>query len=368
VRNVRSRQQRFVGWVAGVVAPPALALTLVPLRGSLNLVSDALLFLVASVVVATIGGLLPSLVAAFEGAFLLNYFFTVPLRTLTIADPNNAIALAVFIGVSATVSVAVDLIARHRRRLDDAAATEVVLTQANELRTALLAAVGHDLRSPLAAAKASVSGLLSPELDLSSEDERELLDTADEALDRLAALIANLLDMSRLQTGSLAIELEPVDVEEVLIRARREVGPADVRILVPEHLSPVMADPGLLERIFVNVLANAVQFSPAGIPPRIHGAVVGDQIEVSCIDHGPGVPADQLADIFVPFQRLGDTDPSTGLGLGLALSRGLAAAMDGQLDAEPTPGGGLTVVLTLKSAASTGPGETGARERQGLQP
>jgi two-component system sensor histidine kinase KdpD len=345
-----------------------LAFALVPLRGSLNLVSDALLFLTVAVVVAAIAGLAPSLVSAVTGALLLNYYFTVPFHTLSIADPNNAVALAVFIGVAATVSVAVDLVARHRRQLDDAVATEATLTQANALRTALLAAVGHDLRSPLAAAKASVSGLLSPELDLSVDDKRDLLDTADEALDRLAALVANLLDMSRLQTGSLAIDHEPVDVEEVLIRARREVGPGEVRILLPAQLPPVLADPGLLERIFVNVLANAVQFSPAGIPPRVHAEILDGAVETRFIDHGPGVSAALVADIFLPFQRLGDTDPSTGIGLGLALSRGLADAMGGQLVAEPTPGGGLTVTLRLQSAAAAGPGEPGAREREGLQP
>jgi len=356
------------GWVVAVSGPPAMAAVLLPLRGSLNLVSDALLFLVVSIAVATIAGLVPSVVSAIEGAVLLNYFFTIPFHTLTIDDPNNALALAIFVGVATTVSVAVDLVARHRRRLDDAEATEVALTQANALRTALLAAVGHDLRSPLAAAKASVSGLLSSELDLSADDRRDLLTTADEALDRLAALIANLLDMSRLQTGALAIDLESVGVEEVLTRARREVGADPVRILVPDGVPAVLADAGLLERIFVNVLTNAVRFSPEGIPPRVHAERAGDAVSITVVDHGPGVPAGQLADIFVPFQRLGDTDPSTGLGLGLALARGLAEAMGGELRAEPTPGGGLTVVLTLRAAESTESGEPGTREREGLRP
>lgn len=344
-----------------------MAAGLLPLRGSLNLVSDALLFLVVSIVVATVAGLLPSVLSAIEGAVLLNYFFTEPFHTLTVADPNNAVALALFVGVATTVSLAVDLVARHRRRLDDAEATEAALKQANALRTALLAAVGHDLRSPLAAAKASVSGLLSAELDLSAADRRDLLDMADEALDRLAALIANLLDMSRLQTGALAIELEPVDVEEVLTRARREVGPDPVRIFVPDDVPAVLADPGLLERILVNVLANAVRYSPEGIPPRVQAERVGDGVEIAVVDHGPGVPAEQLAGIFVPFQRLGDTDPSTGLGLGLALARGLAEAMGGGLCAEPTPGGGLTLIVTLQAAELADSGEPGTREREGLQ-
>jgi len=357
----------MLGWVMALLGPPAMAALLYVQRDSLNLVSDALLLLVVSVAVATVAGLIPSVVSALVGAVLLNYFFTEPYGTLTVADPNNAVALTVFVGVATTVGVAVDLVARHRRRLDDAAATEVALTQANALRTALLAAVGHDLRSPLAAAKASVSGLLSSELELTDNDRRDLLDTADEALDRLAALIANLLDMSRLQTGSLAIDLEPVDVEEVLARARRELGAAPVRILVPDATPPVLADAGLLERIFANVLSNAVRFSPEGIPPRVHASREGDSVSVSVIDHGPGVPADQLSDIFVPFQRLGDTDPSMGLGLGLALARGLAEAMDGDLRAELTPGGGLTLVLILRAADVTDSREPGSREREGRQ-
>jgi two-component system sensor histidine kinase KdpD len=360
----RTKGQKLAGWTLATVGAPALTAALLPLRDSLNLVSDALLFLVISVAVAAVGGLAPSLFAAVEGALLLNYFFTDPIHTLTIEDPNNAVALIVFMGVAATVSGAVGLVARHRNRLDEVEANEAILTQANSLRTALLAAVGHDLRSPLAAAKASVSGVLSPDLDLSAGDQRELLETADEALDRLAALVANLLDMSRLQTGSLAIELEPSDIDEALARARKDVGPASVRVLLPNDLPSVLADPGLLERIFANVLANAVRFSPDGIPPRVHAEAVDQSVEVRTIDHGPGVPPEQLEGIFAAFQRMGDNDPSTGLGLGLALSRGLAEAMGGTLLAEPTAGGGLTVVLSLPQAEAAKTGEPGTRERE----
>jgi two-component system sensor histidine kinase KdpD len=368
VRVGRTTGQQLAGWILATVGAPALTVALLPLRGSLNLVSDALLFLVVSVAVAVVGGLAPSLFAAIEGALLLNYFFTDPIRTLTIEDPNNAVALIVFMGVAATVSGAVGLVARHRDRLDEAEANKAVLTQANSLRTALLAAVGHDLRSPLAAAKASVSGVLSPDLDLSAGDQRELLETADEALDRLAALVANLLDMSRLQTGSLAIALEPSDIAEALARARKDVGSAPVRVLLPKDLPSVLADPGLLERILANVLANAVRFSPDGIPPRVHAEAVDQSVEVRTIDHGPGVPADELEGIFAAFQRMGDNDPSTGLGLGLALSRGLAEAMGGTLLAEPTSGGGLTLVLSLPKAEVVKTGEPGTREREDRRP
>jgi two-component system sensor histidine kinase KdpD len=322
-------------------------LVLAPFRDSLNLMSDALLFLLVAVATAVVGGLLPSLVAAVSGALLLNYLFTPPFRTLIIEDPNNAVALAVFVLVSVIVSVAVDLVARHRRQLDEAAATELALKRANELRTALLAAVGHDLRSPLAAGKASVSALLSTELDLTAADEKELLETTNEALDRLAALVANLLDMSRLQTGSLAMDLQATDVGEVAARAQNDLGRQSVRMLLPPDLPPVLADPGLLERVLANLFANAVRYSPEGIPPRLHAATAGETVEVRLVDHGPGVPADRLTGIFTAFQRHGDTDLTTGIGLGLALSRGLVEAMNGTLYAEPTPGGGLTMVLAL---------------------
>jgi two-component system sensor histidine kinase KdpD len=346
-------RRRLSGWICALLAPPALTVGLSPFRaGALNLTSDALLFLVVAVATAVIGGPAPSLVAAVSGAVLLNFFFTPPFHKLTIEDPNDAVALIVFVIVSITVSVAVELVARHRRQLDEAANTEAALTKANELRTALLAAVGHDLRSPLAAAKGSVSALLSTEIDLSASDETELLQTTDEALDRLTALVANLLDMSRLQSGALAIDLQPTDVPEVVTRAQRELGRESVRILLPHDLPPVMADPGLLERVFANVLANAVRYSPDGIPPRVNASPTGNLIEVRVVDHGPGVPADRLSDIFSPFQRHGDSDPTTGLGLGLALSRGLIEAMDGALFAEPTPGGGLTIVVTLQREAA----------------
>jgi len=341
-------RRRLAGWLCAILGPPMLSILFLPFRASLNLTSVALLFLLFAVVTAVVGGMVPSLVSAVMGAGLLNFVFTPPFHTFTIDDPNDAVALLVFVLVSVTVSVAVDLVARHRRQLDEAASTEIALTKANELRTALLAAVGHDLRSPLAAAKASVSALLSEELHLPADDKHELLETTDEAIDRLTAVVANLLDLSRLQTGSLAIQLQPTDINEVLQRAQRELGRQPVRTLVPPDLPAVFADPGLLERVFVNVLSNAVRYSPDGIPPRVHAAVDARTVEVRIVDHGPGVPAERLDSIFTAFQRQGDSDLSTGLGLGLALSRGLVEAMNGTLRAQPTPGGGLTLVLTLE--------------------
>jgi two-component system sensor histidine kinase KdpD len=135
---------------------------------------------------------------------------------------------------------------------------------------------------------------------------------------------------------------------------------------VPDDLPEVYADPGLLERVVANLVSNALRYSPPGSPPTITGSGLGDRIELRVIDRGPGIPRDQLEQVFVPFQRLGDTDNTTGVGLGLALARGLTEAMGGTLTPEETPGGGLTMVISLTSAAAQTPlvsAEPGRRER-----
>jgi len=243
-------------------------------------------------------------------------------------------------------------VALRQERLAQEAATARPLAAADKMRTALLAAVSHDLRSPLASAKAAVASLRSPDVHFSPQDHDELLTAADESLDRLTRLVTNLLDMSRLQAGALGLSLTPIGVEDAVPRALDELGPhartVDVRI--PTDLPAVHADPALLERILVNVIGNALRFSPPEQPPTVTGSEHAGTIEVRVIDHGPGVPDTAHDDMFQPFQRLGDHDNHTGVGLGLALSRGLAEAMNGNLNPETTPGGGLTMILTLPSA------------------
>jgi two-component system sensor histidine kinase KdpD len=230
-------------------------------------------------------------------------------------------------------------VALRQRRLAAAA-------EGDRVRTALLRAVSHDLRTPLAAAKAAVDGLRSPGVDFGPEDRAELLDTAGESLDRLAALVANLLDMSRLEAGTLGLRLVELGLEDVLPRALDEVG-GQVSVRLPDDLPAVHADPGLLERVVVNLIANALRFSPPGRPPQITGRARDGRVELHVIDHGPGVGAADRELMFRPFQRLGDRDNHAGVGLGLALSRGLTEAMGGTLLPEATPGGGLTMVVTL---------------------
>jgi two-component system, OmpR family, sensor histidine kinase KdpD len=245
-------------------------------------------------------------------------------------------------------------IALRQERLSAEAAAAKPLAEADKMRTALLAAVSHDLRTPLASAKAAVAGLLSDEVDFDPEDRRELLETADESLDRLDKLVANLLDMSRLQAGALGVTAIDVGAEEVIPRALDDLGDQGrtVRLVLPEELPAVHTDPGLLERVLVNLAGNALRYSPPDRPPVITASRHGDTLELRVIDHGPGIPRDRWDDVFLPFQRLGDRDNHTGVGLGLALSRGLTEAMGGTLVPEETPGGGLTMVLALPVGAA----------------
>ncbi|MEU4332779.1 sensor histidine kinase KdpD [Nonomuraea dietziae] len=240
-------------------------------------------------------------------------------------------------------------VALRQQRLEEQADRAKPLAEADRMRTALLAAVSHDLRTPLASAKAAVESLRNDEIDWSPEDHRELLATADESLARLDRLVANLLDMSRLQAGVLGLALQAVALEEVVPRSIDDLGPlrerveGDISIELPE----IAADPALLERVLVNLMANAIRYSPPEAKVLITASRHGDQVEIRVIDRGPGIPPEAHDRVFLPFQRLGDRDNHTGVGLGLALSRGLAEAMGGTLVPDETPGGGLTMILAL---------------------
>ena len=487
IRGGLTRRRQLIGYLLAVALPPLLTLGLVALRGHLNLTSDVLLFLLAVVVVALVGGFVPALLAAVVGSLLLNYYFTPPIHKWTIAEANNVLALGVFVVVALLVSWVVDIAARRTRQAARASAESELLTttagsvlrgeravtavldrvreafgmdsvtllerrtgqggrpgpaagwaavahsgepvlaapdgadvevpvtdtlslalrgpavsasdrrvlgafaayagvaleqqrlsaeaeaarpiaEADRMRTALLAAVSHDLRTPLASAKAAVTSLRSPEIRWADEDRDELLATADESLDRLTHLVDNLLDMSRLQAGALAIFPRPAGLEEIVARALDDLGPASRQVVVeiPDSLPEVRVDPAILERVIVNLTTNAIRYSPAGQPPLLTASALGDRVELRVADRGPGIPEPDRDQVFVPFQRLGDTDNTTGVGLGLALSRGLTEAMGGTLEPEETPGGGLTMTLSLPAAPAPehpGQGDPGRRER-----
>ena len=350
VRGSLSVRRRRYGYLLAVLGAALLVAVLVPLRGRLDLASDAMLFLLLVVTTAIVGGVGPALLAGALGSVLLNFFFTEPFHTLRIDDASEIVAIVVFAMVALMVSWVVDLAARRASAAREAAELEA----GNRLRTALLSAVGHDLRTPLAAAKAVVSGLRSREVTLSDEDRSELLETADDALDRLAALVDDLLDLSRLQAGALPVRTRPVPLDDLVARALDDLGVESRAVIVdlPEQLPDVVCDPGLLERVIVNLVVNAQRYAPD--PPLLTADAAGGRVELRVVDAGPGIPVADRDRVFVPFQRLGDTS-TTGLGLGLALARGLVEAMTGTLVLEETPGGGLTVAVSLPAVLATTP-------------
>ncbi|MFD8828183.1 sensor histidine kinase, partial [Streptomyces sp. NPDC059605] len=246
-----------------------------------------------------------------------------------------------------------------RQRLVDEAEEARRLAEGNRIRTALLAAVSHDLRTPLAAIKAAVSSLRSDDVAWSDEDEAELLEGIENGADRLDHLVGNLLDMSRLQTGTVTPLIREIDLDEVVPMALGGVPEDSADLDVPESLPMVAVDPGLLERAVANIVENAVKYSPPGQRVTVAASALGERVELRVADRGPGVPDEAKERIFEAFQRYGDAPRGVGVGLGLAVARGFVESMGGTLDAEDTPGGGLTMVLTLKAAPGhvpVGPG------------
>ncbi|WP_441249516.1 ATP-binding protein [Kitasatospora sp. McL0602] len=242
--------------------------------------------------------------------------------------------------------------ALERDRLATVAAEVEPIRAADRMRTALLAAVSHDLRTPLAAALAAVGSLRSPEVEFSARDRAELLDLADESLVKLTRLVDNLLDMSRLQAGALTLHLAPIRPAEALVRAMDSLARPDAAVqpLGLDTAPAVLADPPLLERVLANVITNALRYNAPGEPVLVAASSLRGRVEIRVVDRGPGIAPQDRDRVFLPFQRLGDTDNTTGVGLGLALSRGLAEAMGGSLEVEDTPGGGTTMLLTLPAA------------------
>lgn len=238
------------------------------------------------------------------------------------------------------------------RALLSQAATAELYAEASNLRAALLQSVSHDLRTPLASIKASISSLLQRDVTFSAADRLDLMETIDEEADRLDRVIANLLDMSRLQANALEPARDEVDVTDAVGAALASVAaPADrVCITVPPDLAPVIADHGLLERALANLLANALAWSPVGEPVRVDARESADRIVVRIADRGPGIPVPLRSTVFEPFQRLGDRSSQAGVGLGLAVAKGFIDAMDGDVELDDTAGGGLSVFVSLPRA------------------
>lgn len=236
----------------------------------------------------------------------------------------------------------------ERRRLTEEARGAQKLAEAQRVRTSLLVAVSHDVRTRIAGIRTSVDRLRQADVALSTDEQSELLATIADSANRLDRLVADLLDMSRVQAGAVQPLIRDVSIDEVIHAALAEIPADSVQLELPEGLSPARIDPGLVERSVANIVENAAWHNPPGLPVRVCASAFRNRIEVRVIDHGPGVTDAAKEHIFEPFQRLGDAPGSTGMGL--AVARGFANVAGGSLHAEDTPGGGLTMVLSLPSA------------------
>ncbi|WP_243867338.1 sensor histidine kinase [Actinophytocola oryzae] len=464
-RSPLGLSRRITGWAAAVLLPVlATGLGLLIGRG-VSLSTDAVGYFLVIVIVALVGGFGPAMLAAVLSGMLLNWFFTEPVFTLTIADPENLVTLLAMVLVAALVAVVVDraarrtvqatearteaalltsyartvllspnpldrllskvrenfglssvallektsgewrrvacvgpspcdapddadvdvvvtpdvhlalrgralpaetrgvletvagqaLLALRQQRMAAEAATAKRRADATELRTALLSAVGHDLRTPLTSIKAAIGSLRAPDLALSDEDTAELLADVEESADRLSGIVANLLDSSRLATGAVVPRLRSVTYDEVVARALAGMdGWSAIAVDVDERLPPVLADAGLLERVVANVVDNALRHGTPGldraVPPAepaiaIRASAHSDRVELRIVDHGRGLPKGAADAMFAPFKRFSGT--KGGIGLGMSVARGFMDAMGGTIRTEDTPGGGLTVVLSL---------------------
>ena len=244
--------------------------------------------------------------------------------------------------------------ALERERLETETAALTALTETDRLRTALLNAVSHDLRTPLATIKASVTSLLETGVAWSEDQTQAFLEAILEETEHLNRVVGRLLDASRIQVGAVHVFFASVGLDEVVASALAGLKTPAHRISVeiPERLTPVQTDPALLERVVANLIENALAWSPDDAVVRVAAGEVAGRVELRIIDRGPGIHDGDLAAIYQPFQRLGDSPAGSGVGLGLAVARGFLDAMGNQLTIEKTPGGGTTMVIGFKPAST----------------
>jgi two-component system sensor histidine kinase KdpD len=342
-------------WSGLTVASAGLAvatLILLPWRTDLSAATVGLLFLLPVVVTAVVGDRWSCLLTVVVADLLVNFFFIPPYHTLLVQRGDDLVLLGVYLLVALSISVAVDVAVRYRTTADTLAGQADRLADIDRLRTALLAAVSHDLRTPLAGIKAATSTLRQPNLRITPGERIELLAAVEDSTDRLSGLVDNLLSASRLQAGELSAHPEPVAMDGVAAAALVATG-ADAVLDIPDDLPLVLADAALLEHVIINLVRNAEDADPAR-PVRLTGRIAGDRAQLAVIDRGPGADPVDWPRMFVPFQRLRDHPPPArhGLGLGLTVVKGFTEAMGGTVTPSRTPGGGLTMTVSLPLAAS----------------
>ena len=242
-------------------------------------------------------------------------------------------------------------IAIERARLVDQARQTEILEITDKLQSALLNSISHDLRTPLVSITGALSSLAEDSINLNDATRHSLIETARGEADRLNRLVGNLLDMTRLEAGAVRVQTEPCDVQDVIgsaleqLEARKEDHPINVNIS-PE-LSFVSMDFVLISRVLVNVIDNALKYSPSGSPIEIEAHPASGYVEIEVSDRGIGIPKEDLSRIFDKFYRVQRPDNITGTGLGLSISKGIVEAHGGFIAAENRPGGGTIITIAL---------------------
>lgn len=349
--------------VLAAVGLAALTGAMALLGTRLDVDNVLLLYLLGVVVIAIAAGRVAALVAAVVSYLLALYWFAPPRGEFHLDRHDHLVELTVFLVVAALVGLVADAAGRRRRQLTVERARNRELAELERVRSGLLSAVSHDLRTPLAGIKANASALRYADDTWTDDLRLELLSSIEDSADQLSEMVTNVLAVGRIRGGALRAELGAVTVYEVVARALTTVGDhpnADtvpVSVEVAEDLPMVVADPSLLERVVANLVINAVDHAASGGPVTVRAERVTDdaatRVRVSVVDHGPGIPEDLWGPAFEPFQRL--TDSGGGIGLGLATAAGFCEAMGVTLTPSHTPGGGLTMSVLLGVADREAP-------------
>ncbi|HEV7535220.1 MAG TPA: ATP-binding protein [Acidimicrobiia bacterium] len=349
-----SRTRRLVaGWIVTLAGLALATAGLLPFRSDLTVATAALVLVVPVVLGVAVGGFPAVPFGVVAGFLAFDFVFIPPYNTFYVTEWEDWVSLVVYAIVGCTVGVVVAQLGRARREADRAR----LLEEVDRLRTALIGSVSHDLRTPLASIKASISDLADPGLHLSDADRRMLLRTTEEETDRLTRLVTNLLDMSRIQAGALVPHTSATPIDELIGAVVGRLGP-----MLAEHRLGVEIDDGLplvdvdyllVEQVLSNLLENAARYTPAGTPVSVRAVAVagGAEVEVAVVDHGPGVVEAERERIFDQFYRLrAEGREPVGTGMGLAIVKGIVEAHGGRVWVEATPGGGATFAVRLPVA------------------
>jgi K+-sensing histidine kinase KdpD len=372
--SITERPRTDLGVLAAVLVVAIGTGLVYPLKEIAPAVSLGVVYIPGVLLIATIWGLPLGLGTALLSALAFNFFHLPPLGRLDVRADHDLVALVVFVVVAVAGAALAELAraraaeAERRREQADRALAELAkleaerermraevieaeaLRRSDELKTSLLRAVSHDLRTPLTSIIAAGAALDSP--SATPQERHELSEAVVEEGHRLSRLVENLIDVSRLEAGRAEPRRGPVDLEGVLEAARSSIGAAGgaVRLALDAELPALSADPAQLERAFANLLENAVVHG-GGEQVLVRGRLVGLRLVLRVVDRGPGIPEGERARIFEPFYRGGGAERQ-GSGLGLAIARGFVEANGGELEVESLPGQGSSFVVSFAAPAA----------------